>query len=349
MGSGMVEFETLSGGMVDGGTSIVRCGGIEGSPDGWVNSICEPFEGGGELWLEAFEGRMVAGGRLVARVGAADDTMVGGEPGTCVLLVNDDEVAFERFNGGNGHCDVGNKNGCETDTGVIFIGIGIVEFDRLSGGTVDGSTSIVRCGGIEGSPDGWVTSICELLRDGGDVWLERFEGLREGGGPFVARGGAAEDTMVAGEMGACVLLEDDGGLGLERFDGDIVHGEDGGNDACETGIGVLFIGMGTVEFERVSGGIVDGTRFVACWLPLAVARVGCNMGIGVLFEADGGLGLDTFNGVTVSGAMGTCVLLEGDREPGLDRFNGDMVHGEGDGNNACEIGIGVPFIGVAMV
>ena len=73
------------------------------------------------------------------------------------------------------------------------------------------------------------------------------------------------------------------------------------------------------------------------------------MGIGVLFEADGGLGLDTFNGVTVSGAMGTCVLLEGDREPGLDRFNGDMVHGEGDGNDACEISIGVPFTGVAMV
>ena len=207
---------------------------------------------------------MVAGGRLVARVGAADDTMVGGEPGTCVLLVNDDEVAFERFNGGNGHCDVGNKNGCETDIGVIFIGIGIVEFDRLSGDRVDGDTSTVRCGGIEGSADGWVNSICEPLKGSGEVWLETFEGLREGGGAFVARVGAAEDTMVAGEMGTCVLLEDDGGLGLERFNGDIVHGEGGGNDACETGIGVPFICIGIVEFERLSGGIVDGTRCVAC-------------------------------------------------------------------------------------
>ena len=193
----------------------------------------------------------------------------------------------------------------------------------MSGDRVDGGASTVRCGWIEGSADGWVNSICELLKGSGEVWLERFEGLREGGGAFVARVGAAEDTMVAGEMGACVLLEDDGGLGLERFDGDIVHGEDGGNDACETGIGVLFIGMGTVEFERVSGGIVDGTRFVACWLPLAVARVGCNMGICVLFEGDGGLELE--------------------------RFTGGIGHGEDGKKDGCETRIGVPFIGVGTV
>ena len=190
--------------------------------------------------------------------------MVGGEPGTCVLLEGDGEPELDRFDGAIVHGEGDKNDACEIDIGVPFMGCGMVEFETLSGDMVDGGTSTVRCGGIEGSADGWVNSICEPLKGSGEVRLERFEGLREGGGAFVARAGAAEDTMVAGEMGTCVLLEDDGGLGVERFTGGIVHGEGGGNDACETGIGVLFIGMGIVEFERLSGGIVEGTRFVAC-------------------------------------------------------------------------------------
>ena len=62
------------------------------------------------------------------------------------------------------------------------------------------------------------------------VWTEAFDGRIVGEGRLVARGGAAEDRMVGGE----------------------------------TGIGVPFIAIDMDEFERLSGGIVDGKRFVAC-------------------------------------------------------------------------------------
>ena len=54
-----------------------------------MNSICEPFEGGGELWLEAFEGRMEGGGAFVARGGSAEETMFSDGMGPCVLLEGD--------------------------------------------------------------------------------------------------------------------------------------------------------------------------------------------------------------------------------------------------------------------
>ena len=95
---------------------------------------------------------------------------------------------------------------------------------------VDGATSIVREGGTEGSADVCVKSICEPLRGGDELWFEGFDGRKVRAGILVARGGAAEDTMVGGE----------------------------------TGIGVPFAGINMVEFKRLSGGIVDGKRFVAC-------------------------------------------------------------------------------------
>ena len=42
--------------------------------------------------------------------------------------------------------------------------------------------------------------MCEPLKGGGEVWLERFEGMR-----------------VGGAIGTCVLLEGDEELVLERF------------------------------------------------------------------------------------------------------------------------------------
>ena len=86
------------------------------------------------------------------------------------------------------------------------------EFERLSGGTVDASTSTVRCDRIDGSADGCVSSTCALFKGGSDVCAEVFEATMVGGGRFVTRCGGAEGTIVGGEMGTCVLLEGDGEL-----------------------------------------------------------------------------------------------------------------------------------------
>ena len=83
--------------------------------------------------MDEFEGRIVGGKRLVTRSDGAVDTVVcGDEMGICVLLVDDCDVEFERFNGGNGPCDVGDTVGCETSSGVAFIDASIGE--RLTGG-----------------------------------------------------------------------------------------------------------------------------------------------------------------------------------------------------------------------
>ena len=79
------------------------------------------------------------GGTAVARGGAAEGTMVGGDTGIWVLLEGGGEVEFEKFNTGNGHCEVANKDGCETSVGVPFISVDIVEFKRVSGGIVEGT------------------------------------------------------------------------------------------------------------------------------------------------------------------------------------------------------------------
>ena len=118
-------------------------------------------------------------------------------------------------------------------------------------------------------------------------------------GTLVARGGAADGTMVGGGTGTCVLLEGGGEGEFERFNGCKVHCEVCSKGGCETGIGVPFIGIGMAEFETLSCGIVDGTRFVACGFPFAVASVGCRIGICVLFEVDGETRPDTFNGCMV--------------------------------------------------
>ena len=70
---------------------------------------------------------------LVTRCGVAEDAVASGdEMGACVSLVDGGDVEFERFNGGNGPCDVGNTVGCETSSGVAFIDASIGE--RLTGG-----------------------------------------------------------------------------------------------------------------------------------------------------------------------------------------------------------------------
>ena len=63
--------------------------------------------------------------------------MVVGDTGIWVLLEGGGEVEFEKFNTGNGHCEVASKDGCETSVGVPFFSVGIVEFKRLSCDTVD--------------------------------------------------------------------------------------------------------------------------------------------------------------------------------------------------------------------
>jgi hypothetical protein len=87
---------------------------------------------------------MVGGGTLVGRCGGAEGTMVGCEMGTCVLLEGDEELGPERFNGCMADGEDCSADGCETDIDVLFTGVAIVEFERLSAGTVDGGTSTVR-------------------------------------------------------------------------------------------------------------------------------------------------------------------------------------------------------------
>ena len=47
--------------------------------------------------------------------------------------------------------------------------------------------------------------------------------------------------------------------------------------------------------------------------------------------------------------MGICVLFEADGGLGLEIFTGGIVHGEDGKKDGCEISIGVPFIGVGTV